>query len=79
VVVESTYNWYWLADGLIETGYPLHLANTLAIQQYNGIEYINDQTDARYLVHLLRLGILPTGLIYPKKMCAIRNLLRRRL
>ena len=33
VVVESTYNWYWLVDGLIEHGYPVHLANTLAIQQ----------------------------------------------
>lgn len=79
VVVESTYNWYWLVDGLIEQGYPLHLANTLAIQQYNGIKYTNDQTDARYLAHLLRLGILPTGFIYPKQMRAVRDLLRRRL
>ena len=33
-------------------------------QQYNGIKYTNDETDARYLAHLLRLGILPTGYIY---------------
>lgn len=79
VVVESTYNWYWLVDGLMEQGYPLHLANTLAIQQYSGIKHTNDQTDARYLAHLLRLGILPTGFIYPKEMRAIRDLLRRRL
>lgn len=79
IVVESTYNWYWLVDGLIEAGYPLHLANTLAIQQYNGIKHTNDQTDARYLAHLLRLGILPTGFIYPKTMRAVRDLLRRRL
>ena len=50
VVVESTYNWYWLVDGLMEQGYPVHLANTLAIQQYNGIKYTNDATDARYLL-----------------------------
>ncbi len=75
VVVESTYNWYWLVDGLME----LHLANTLAIQQYNGIKHTNDETDARYLAHLLRLGILPTGFIYPKEMRAVRDLLRRRL
>ena len=37
VVVESTYNWYWLVDGLMEAGYGLHLANTAAIQQYYGI------------------------------------------
>ena len=37
VVVESTFNWYWLVDGLVDKGYSVHLANTLAIQQYNGI------------------------------------------
>ena len=79
VVVESTYNWYWLVDGLMEQGYPVHLANTLAIQQYNGIKYTNDATDARYLAQLLRLGILPTGYIYPTAMRAVRDLLRRRL
>ena len=79
VVVESTYNWYWLVDGLIEKGYPVHLANTLAIQQYNGIKYTNDATDARFLAHLLRLGILPTGYIYPKAERCVRDLLRRRL
>lgn len=79
VVVESTYNWYWLVDGLMDQGYPLHLANTLAIQQYNGIKYTDDKTDARYLAQLLRLGILPTGYIYPKAMRHVRDLLRRRL
>ena len=79
VVVESTYNWYWLVDGLIEHGYPVHLANTLAIQQYNGLKYTNDETDARFLAHLLRLNILPTGYIYPKAMRQVRDLLRRRL
>jgi len=79
IVVESTYNWYWLVDGLIDQGYPVHLANTLAIQQYNGIKYTNDATDARFLAHLLRLNILPTGYIYPKAQRHIRDVLRRRL
>jgi len=77
IVIESTYNWYWLVDGLMEKGYPVHLANTLAIQQYNGIKYTNDATDARFLAHLLRLKILPTGYIYPKAMRHVRDLLRR--
>ena len=34
VVVESTFNWYWLVDGLQEAGYSVHLANTTAIKQY---------------------------------------------
>ena len=38
IVVESTYNWYWLVDGLMEQGYRVHLANTAAIQQYNGLK-----------------------------------------
>lgn len=79
IVVESTYNWYWLVDGLMDKGYQLHLANTLAIQQYNGIKYTNDASDARFLAHLLRLAILPTGYIYPKNLRHTRDLLRRRL
>lgn len=79
IVVESTYNWYWLVDGLMDKGYCVHLANTLAIQQYNGIKHTNDETDARFLAHLLRLDILPTGFIYPKDMRPVRDVLRRRL
>jgi len=47
VVVESTYNWYWLVDGLMDHGHRVHLANTGAIQQYSGLKYGNDESDAR--------------------------------
>lgn len=79
LVVESTYNWYWLVDGLMEWGYPVHLANTAAIQQYEGIKYSNDFSDAQWLAHLLRLGILPEGYIYPKDTRGVRDLLRKRM
>ncbi len=78
LVVESTYNWYWLVDGLMEAGYQVHLANPAAMQQYAGLKYTNDDTDARWLAHLLRLGLLPTGYIYPKEERAVRDLLRKR-
>jgi len=78
IVVESTYNWYWLVDGLMEQGYKVHLANTAAIQQYEGLKYTDDHSDARWLAHLLRLGVLPEGYIYPKKERAVRDLLRKR-
>jgi hypothetical protein len=65
IVVESTYNWYWLVDGLMGEGYRVHLANTAAIQQYEGLKYTDDHSDARWLAHLLRLGVLPEGHIYP--------------
>lgn len=78
VVVESTYNWYWLVDGLINLGYTLHLANVGAIQKYSGLKYADDESDARWLADMLRLGILPEGYIYPKEDRAIRDLLRKR-
>jgi len=78
VVVESTYNWYWLVDGLMEAGYRVHLANPAAMQQYNGLKYTDDHSDARWLAHLLRLGVLPEGYIYPKAERAVRDLLRKR-
>ncbi len=78
IAVESTFNWYWLVDGLEESGFTIHLVNTLAAKQYQGLKYTDDKTDARWLAHMLRLGILPTGWIYPKKKRAVRDLLRRR-
>src|SRR5499425_38963 len=78
IVVESTYNWYWLVDGLMEAGYRVHLANPTAIQQYSGLKYTDDHSDARWLAHLLRLGVLPEGYIYPKAERAVRDLLRKR-
>lgn len=78
VVVESTYNWYWLVDGLMEQGYRLHLANTGAIQKYVGLKHVDDNSDALWLAEMLRLNILPEGHIYPKEERAIRDLLRKR-
>src|SRR5215212_7543248 len=78
VVVESTYNWYWLVDGLMEAGYHVHLANPAAMQQYNGLKYTDDHSDARWLAHLLRLGVLPEGYLYPKAQRPVRDLLRKR-
>ena len=79
VVVESTFNWYWLVDGLQAAGYIVHLANTVAIKKYEGLKHSGDETDARYLAHLLRLGILPTGTILSPEQRAIRDLARKRM
>jgi transposase len=79
VVIESTFNWYWLVDGLMEAGYRVHLANTSAIKKYDGLKYSGDSTDARYLAQLLRLGLLPEGYIYPREARAVRDLSRKRM
>jgi len=78
IVVESTYNWYWLVDGLMDDGYRVHLANPAAIHQYDGLKFTDDESDARWLALLLKLGILPEGYIYPKADRPIRDLLRKR-
>src|SRR5690554_3764434 len=59
VAVESTFNWYWLVDGLQAAGYHVMLVNTHAVQQHKGLKHTNDVSDARWLAHLMRLGILP--------------------
>ena len=79
VVVESTYNWYWLVDGLQEHGYKVHLANPSAIKQYEGLKHTDDKWDSFWLAHMYRLNILPQGYIYPKEQRPVRDLLRRRL
>ncbi len=79
IVVESTFNWYWLVDGLMESDYKVHLANPTAIQQYSGLKHGDDKSDALWLAEMLRLKILPEGYIYPKETRAVRDLLRRRM
>jgi transposase len=78
VVVESTFNWYWLVDLLGEAGYRMHLANPSAIQKYSGLKHSDDKHDAFWLAEMLRLAILPEGYIYPKEERPIRDLLRKR-
>jgi len=79
-IVESTFNWYWLVDGLNDHGYHVELANpTACAQQYSGLKYSDDKHDAFWLAHMRRLNILPTGHIYPPEQRAVRDLLRRRL
>jgi transposase len=79
IVVESTYNWYWLVDLLVDAGYQVHLANPAAIKKYTGLKFADDQHDAFWLAEMLRLGILPEGYIYPKEDRPVRDLLRKRM
>jgi transposase len=78
IVVESTFNWYWLVDGLQEGGYRVHLANTTAAKQYSGLKHTDDESDALWLADLLRLGLLKEGHVYPRQERAVRDLMRKR-
>lgn len=79
VAVESTFNWYWLVDGLQDHGYKVVLANPAKIDQYDGLKHADDTSDAFFVAEMLRLGILPCGYIYDRKTRSVRDLLRRRL
>ncbi len=79
LTVESTFNWYWLVDGLQAAGYPVCLANPSKMEAYRGLKRTDDQTDALWLAEMLRLQILPTGYIYPAAQRPLRDMLRRRM
>jgi len=79
IAVESTFNWYWLVDALMAAGFQVELVNTAKVVQYSGLKRTNDRYDAFHLAHLMRLGILPTGYIYPKDERGLRDLLRKRI
>jgi len=79
IAVESTFNWYWLVDGLMAQQYPITLANPAAMEQYAGLKDTNDETDAFFIADQLRLGLLKPGYIYPKEERPVRDILRRRM
>ena len=79
VAVESTFNWYWLVDGLQDNQYHVVLANPAAMKQYSGLKHTDDTSDAFFLGELLRLKILPTAHIYDRRTRPVRDLLRRRM
>ena len=79
IVVESTYNWYWVVDGLMDAGYRVHLAHPSAIKKYEGLKHSGDVADAAYLAQLLRLGLLAEGYIYPRAERGVRDLARKRM
>jgi transposase len=67
IVVESTFNWYWLVDGLQEAGY-----------QVTGATVKTDRRDALAWAKRLKASMIPTASIDPKDTRPIRDLLRQR-
>ena len=79
VAIESTFNWYWLSDALIEARIEVRLVNTTKVVQYSGLKRADDRYDAFFLAHLMRLNILPTGYICPVETRGLRDQLRKRM
>ncbi len=79
IVVESTFNWYWLVDGLQANGFHVSLAHTLGLAMITQAKVKTDRRDAFTLAKLLRAGVIPKSYIYPASTRPIRDLLRRRM
>ena len=78
IAIESTFNWYWLVDGLQEVGHSVHLAHTLGLFMISGAKVKTDRRDAYKLARYLRMGELPQAHIYRQEKRPFRDLLRRR-
>ena len=75
---ESTFNWYWLADGCAQRKLPFVLGHALYLKAIHGGQVKNDKLDGEKLALLLRGGNFTTAYAYPKRLRATRDLLRRR-
>ena len=75
IAVESTFNWYWLVDGLMQHGFKVKLANPARFEKYNDLKYADDKTDTFFMTEMERLNILPTGYIYPREERPVRDLI----
>ena len=77
-VVESTFNWYWLVDGLRASGYAVCLAHTLGLFMITRAKVKTDRRDAYALARLLKADMIPKAYIYPRSMRPARDLVRHR-
>lgn len=77
-VVESTYNWYFLADVFEEHGWQLHIADPATVSQAN-IKASDDHTDAEYLAERLRCNSIKHYAPLDKSSRALRDMCRLRM
>jgi transposase len=75
---ECIYNWYWLADLCAVQNIPFVLGHALYMRAIHGAKAKNDRIDSEKITLLLRAGMLPQAYVYPQKMRATRDLMRRR-
>jgi transposase len=79
VAVECLFCWYWIADFCAEQDIPFVLGHALYMKAIHGGKTKNDRIDSYKIAALLRGGTFPQAYVYPRKMRATRDLLRRRL
>lgn len=78
VAVECMFTWYWIADLCTQEGIPFVLGHALYMKAIHGGKAKNDKIDSHKIGALLKGGMIPMAYVYPAKMRATRDLLRRR-
>lgn len=78
-VVESTSNWYWLADWCEAHEIPLTLAHAKMTKAISYAKVKTDKVDARTLAELLRVGLVPEAHKLMGARRDLRELTRGRL
>ena len=78
VAVECMFTWYWIADLCTKEGIPFILGHALYMKAIHGGKAKNDKIDSHKIAALLRGGMIPMAYVYPERMRATRDLLRRR-
>ena len=78
VSAECMFAWYWLADLCEDENIPFILGHALYMRAIHGGKSKNDRIDSHKIAALLRGGLIPQAYVYPRKMRATRDLMRRR-
>jgi transposase len=77
VCVECLFTWYWLADRCEDEGIPVVLGHALDMRAIHGGNAKNDRLASHTIAARLRGGLIPQAYVYPRRMRATRDLLRR--
>lgn len=78
VAVEYIFTWHWIADLCQKEGIPFVQGHALYMKAVHGDKAKNDKIDSQKIVVLLKGELIPTFYVYPWKMEATRDFIRRR-
>ena len=78
VAVECMFTWYWIADFCDDEDIAFVLGHALYMKAIHGGKAKNDKIDSHKIAALLKGGLIPMAYVYPRKMRATRDLMRRR-
>ena len=79
VYVESTFNYYWVADLCEKKRIPFFLGHALYIKRARQGKHKDDDRDTHLMAGLARRDSFPLAYHYPSEMRSARDLFRRRM